>query len=184
MSYASLHVTAESKDYGTPQTRQRGYLIAIHKERYPSLSRKEIAKFDKAGVPEELRVQHQLAKDLETWATIFTVEFRQNASVPAAFLVLRSDDPIRNSYTTESGQAAQARKAITWAKCKIGHEDYRDALDLGKGRKLTNWVNGGSYVTPDFYRKDTRGLVERTLDTLEIAHLRNLRRGFDDRYYR
>lgn len=184
IGYASLHMIVDSKDHGTPQTRQRGYLIAIHKKRYPSLSEKEITQFDQAKIPEELRVQHQLAADLHQWANMFTKTFSQKASIPAAFMVLRSDDPARDSHTEDSGQETQVRKVTPWAKCKIGHENYRDDLDLGKGRKLTNWVGGGSYTTPDFYRRDTRGFVERTLDTLEIAHLRNLRRGFDDRYYR
>jgi hypothetical protein len=100
-------------------------------------------------------------------------------------MLLRSDDPALEALNTQSNHLSiRKRQTTPWERCRIGYHNYRDDNFLGHRRELTDWVNGGSHVLEDFWKRQQKGLSERVLDTLDIAHLRNLVRGFDDRYYR
>jgi site-specific DNA-cytosine methylase len=161
IGYASRHLILDTKDFYVPQTRQRGYLIAIHK-----------LSFD--GTEEELNEQLDLwEKDMQ--------KLKRPASVPAESLLLKSDDPKLKFSQIEDFE--QKKKATQWDKCKIGHQKYRSNINIGLDHPITNWSAGGSKQLPDYY-KQFKGFTERVLDTVDIAHLRCIRRGFDDGFWK
>jgi len=159
--YLCKFMKMDTKDCYLPHTRVRGYMVCVKK----------------TG-----KVDTELVQLLNTWETLVQ-NMKRPCSVPVEWFLLRSDDP-RLDVRTEENESGSSRKPTSWDKCKTGHDEYRVALGLGTKKTLTDWLSGGSFLLPDFWRTRKLGLVERVLDTLEIAHLRNLSRGFDDRYYK
>lgn len=177
--YATRFVKLDRKSYYLPHTRIRGYMICV-----------DILQYTNNKVPTEkdanrkCREAKEPTKLLEKW--VDTVKLLQRpASAPVDSFLLDSDDPIFDSSTLDWGaELEKAKKSAAWEECKCGHHNYQHALGLGMQKKSTNWVNDGSFVLPDYYHNNVKGFSERILDTLEVAHLRNLARGFDDRYYK
>jgi site-specific DNA-cytosine methylase len=102
------------------------------------------------------------------------------ASAPVEAMLLQNDDPLLRAVAMQTGSASNA---IAWSKCKAGHEDYRRQLGLGKGREMTHWSADGPLRNHDYFIYFP-GQKERVSDTIDVSHLRNLRRGFDDRYFK
>lgn len=160
VGYASHHIVVDTKDYYVPHTRMRVYLVAIHK--------------DSLADPDDLETL------FKTWEKVVKAMERP-ASVPAEMFLLKSDDPkLKHCQFDESDRS----KPTKWDKCKAGHYDYRDALGLGLKRPVTNWVPGGGRLLPDHHKLTFKGLTERVLDSIDIAHLRNIKRGFDDIFWK
>ena len=160
IGYSCLYIKADTKDFYLPHTRQRGYMICIDNN-LPGVS-------GNAGVL------------LDQCKEIFN-KLKHPASIPVEAMLLRADDPRLRSEASEIN--AVARQKAEWVKCKAGHEDYRRQLKLGKEREMTRWRADGTFRNPDYFIPFA-GQKERVSDTIEIAHLRNLVRGFDDRFYR
>ena len=157
----------DTKDYYYPQTRQRGYMLCISED-----------------LPGKLSVQ----VILRNWTKLME-EFERKASSPVdAFLLHKTDDRLLGgrSDVAKSGRGDKTRTtAVSWSRCSARHDDYRGALNLGLKRPITNWQDGGSMSGPDYMWRDwSVNQVERVWDTIAIAHLRNLSRGFDDRFKR
>lgn len=167
VGYDSNFVLLDTKRYYIPHTRRRGYMVCIDKSLY---AKDEICSISKTPM---------IKADLHNWQRLVK-KMAYPATAPATCFLLRSDDPRLESLLKFDDSK---RKAIDWLKCYYGHEEYRDNLGLGIKKQLTNWTPGGAYVAEDFWKRSGKGMVDRVLDTLEIAHLRNLSRGFDDRYY-
>lgn len=158
IGYLSKHVILDSKDYYVPQTRQRGYLVAIHRESFN-------------GSDDELN------KLFSEWVNLVTKSLKRPASVPAQSLLLKSDDPKLKYSLIEETEIK--KKPTEWEKCKRGYELYQGYLNLGPEHPITHWAPGGFKRLPDFY-KPFKGATDRVLDTIDIAHKRSLARGFDD----
>jgi site-specific DNA-cytosine methylase len=124
IGYACHHLILDTKHFYIPQTRQRGYLVAIHVE---SLDR-TTAKFNTP-------IRSQLNK----WAELVG-EFKRPASVPAERFLLKSDDPKLKFSQIED--LDMNKTVISWDKCSVGHEIYRSANKLGHERPITNWYRG------------------------------------------
>ncbi|RDL37552.1 uncharacterized protein BP5553_04985 [Venustampulla echinocandica] len=164
IGYESRSLKLDTKEYGIPHTRLRGYLIAVD------------TKCDRA---KKIDIADRLDKWVERIAAL-----KRPASSPAEQWLRRSDDPLlAASGGAWLSETQKATKAPKWEACKCNHHSYRHFLALGMKRTLTNWVDDGHFELPDYYNRNLKGYVERVLDTLEVAHLRNLTRGFDDRYY-
>lgn len=158
VGYACRHLLLDTKSYYIPHTRKRGYMVCV----------------DRSSLTDGMDVELMLNQ----WANLVK-KLRRPASVPVEAMLLKADDPkLFDSQEPEKDQAG-----VPWKRCEIGHRAYRRDLKLGDGRPLTEWSNDSSFRLPDFVGKMS-GLTPRVLDTLDIAHLRNVRRGFDDRYYR
>jgi site-specific DNA-cytosine methylase len=186
VGYATKYVIVDTKDYYLPQTRQRGYMVCIDRMSY--LEEKISSDTFFSGWEAKPLVNkcgdHQLLgidTDLNKWKSIIMEKLKRPASVPAEMLFLRSDDPALEALSRMDDHIS-TRKATAWDTCRIGYNNYRETESLGKKRELTEWVNGGAFVAEDFWKRHTKGIGERVLDTLDVAHLRNLRRGLDDRY--
>lgn len=186
----------DTKDYYIPHTRVRGYMVCTDIEAWYNLlygttySKKawvdwlnQVAKDLEGGMKklveqiEELRGFLSVACD--EWITLVKY-FKSPANVPVEEFLIPVDsyllDPLRSDKRDKS------RKPTAWKSCQIGHEKYRNDIGVGSKRPLTEWISGGSMNLPDYFDPNP-GLVERTLDTLDIAHMRSAQRGYDDREY-
>lgn len=157
-AYAAEMVQLDTKDYYIPQTRQRGYMIAIDRERHEDA--------DMA---------------VKVWAQKL-VALQQKASSPVeSFLI--GDAATPDSFGSSALAKKKPRAEVDWDTCMARYQQYRSEFGLGSQRPLTHWVGGGSCTGPDHWDLEwVRSQVERIWDTLEICHLRSAQRGFDDCY--
>ena len=159
IGYAVQHIRTDTKQYYIPHTRVRGYMLCADKGLYCSID--------------------IVTERLTNWKE-FMIELKAPASAPVEALLLKADDPVVRAALLERSVRTSS-KVINWTKCRVGHELYRTELGLGEKRPLTHWTQNGTPMNPDFHLP----LPERTdrvSDTMDIAHLRNVRRGADDRY--
>ena len=134
-------------------------------------------------VTHRYREPQELSKLLDQWADM-VVKLQRRASVPVEWMLLDSDDPLFDSSSMKwSDDVARDKKSTPWEACKIGYCNYRHELALGQERKHVKWVNEACFVLPDWFHRNMIGYTESILDTFNVAHLRSLIRGFDDRYY-
>lgn len=155
--YAAALARLDTKDYYIPQTRQRGYMVAID------------------------RRQHEDADNaVKFWVKKMTALKQPASSSAESFL---SEDVARLGEFKSSALPKKPRAVVDWDCCLARYQDYRSEKDLGSRRPLTQWVGGGSCTGPDHWDIDwARTLVERMWDTLDVSHLRNALKGFDDCY--
>lgn len=157
VAYAAKLVHLDTKDYYIPQTRQRGYMIAIDSKRH---------------------------KDAEAMVEAWAIKLdalKQKASSPVESFL--SDDITNTDVFKSTALPNGARSEPDWDLCFSRYQDYRILEGLGSRRPLTQWVKRGSCTGPDHWKLDwARAQVERIWDTLDICHLRNAKRGFDDCY--
>lgn len=157
-AYAAAFAKLDSKDYYIPHTRQRGYAIAIDRRRHDDA--------DNA-----VQVWVQKMNDLQ----------RQASSPAQSFL--SNDDARLNHFQSSAPPARRVCVRPDWTLCFARNQNFRVVSDIGSRRPLTRWVSGGSCVGPDHWDLAyVRAQSERTWDLLDISHLRNAKRGFDDCY--
>ena len=162
-AYAAHFVLLDTKNYYLPQTRQRGYMICIDRQRCETAD-----------------------ADVEQWGELMT-KLRRPASSPVEAFLLQSEDArlhrAREELTGNGTSKSKTSRVFDWTLCQARYQRYRNEQDLGNARPITNWVNGGSCRAPDFWWQDwTRVQVERLWDTFEICFLRNALRNIDPRY--
>ncbi|KAI9753984.1 MAG: peptide transporter ptr2 [Chaenotheca gracillima] len=162
-NYHAQFLRLDSKEYYIPQTRQRGYMVCIAKERLKS-----------SGNP------------AEKWVNVMKALKRPASSSIEAFL-LPEDDPrvhrAREDLLKSSRGEEKPPREVDWTTCQGRHQDYRNDLALGWKRSLTQWEDNGSCRMPDYAWADwAQGMVERIWDTIDISNNRNARRGFDCQY--
>jgi len=196
IGYAVGFLKLDTKDYYIPHTRVRGYMIGTDIQAWYNLHHgtayskkpwtdwlREVADDLKGGMKElEEQVEELrgfLAVYLHEWADLVKY-FRSPANVPVEQMLIEEDSYLLSSLRSDKRE--KNRKPTAWKACQVGHDKYRDDLGVGRKRMLTEWVSGGSYKLPDFY-DPALNLVERVLDTMEIAHNRSVQRGYDDREY-
>lgn len=160
IGYSCVFIKADTKEFYIPHTRQRGYMICVDN-----------------CLPDTSTAVNAL---LEGAKNIFN-KLKYPASIPVESMILRDGDPLLRENANET--TAAVRERVKWDKCQAGHEDYRQQLGLGNQRPVTYWSPDGSNINPDYF-VPFLGQKERVSDTVDIAHLRNILRGFDDRYYR
>jgi site-specific DNA-cytosine methylase len=168
VGYSVRYVKMDTKDFYLPHTRVRGYMICVDNDLFK----------EPAEIEQMLSTFEGLVK-----------KFKRKASVPVEAMLLPADDPrviLTREELARGGRGENGRiKLVDWARCFNRHQDYRASLGLGQKHSLTEWVDGGSCTPPDYmWRGWAKGLVERVWDTIDIAYLRNLRRGFDQQYKR
>ncbi|KAL8870681.1 MAG: hypothetical protein Q9174_003330 [Haloplaca sp. 1 TL-2023] len=160
----SCHVSqADTREYNTPQTRNRRYLIAI--------DRSQIGK---------------AAADMLAckWAELFEGTMPQHASVPAEALLLPPGDPRLNAvyaraHYNDNGEK-RGRKTATWDACKIRYSDFRDKEGLGNARPYTKYTESGACYPPEYWlRPWVRIQTDRVMEHFEQSLLRKVRVGYD-----
>lgn len=187
VGYSTKFVKMDTKDYYLPQTRQRGYMVCVDRFAYmpEGFNRDEwLSKWETVPLEGALPadIQKEVDKVLDDWYKI-VLGLKRKASVPVEMLLLRSDDPVLGQFATDY-ELHPSKKPTPWESCKIGHFQYRAQYGFGHKREYTGWSEGGAFVPEDFWKRNPKGMVERVLDTIDIGHLRNIDRGFDDRFYK
>ncbi|KAF7954301.1 hypothetical protein EAE96_005430 [Botrytis aclada] len=162
--YIGGSANVDSKHYGIPQTRQRGYLVALPES---SLGGADgVEKYQKA----------------ETWKT-FYIDLKalcsRYASSAVEYLVEPSDSKLLRAQVEFQ---VESRSVAKWDTCSTRHYDYRFAQGFGTGKPITDWRSTGKYDHPDHWPRNLKGFVERVHDVTDISHLRGVCRGYDDRY--
>lgn len=114
-------------------------------------------------------------------------EFERRASSSVEAFLLDEDDPrvVRaREEMSRSGRGQTGRRTESdWTACHARHLKYRALEEVGRKRPLMKWEDGGSCKPPEYmWREWALGQVERVWDTIDIAWLRNLKRGFDHQY--
>lgn len=147
----------DTKDHYIPHTRNRGYMICIYS----------------SSLPEDTnwKIKEQNCREL-------FLSLKQRPTVPVEAMLLPADDPRLQVLITEEKPRDQP---VPWHKIKLGHASYVIANGFGDKHPITNWKQDGSLIMPDFHGP-IWGMTERVADTIDIAHLRNLTRGIDDRW--
>lgn len=156
----------DSKEYGIPQTRQRGYLVAV-----PKSSLQQVGTAEKYS-------------DKRKWKAEFAImaqKFSRAASTPIEHWMERSDSKTLRAHIELQGIP---RSIADWATCHARHEDYRHNQCLGNGKPITDWLSTGIFRHPDYWIRNMKGFVERVHDSTDVSHLRGVIRGYDDRYLR
>ncbi|KAI9733937.1 MAG: hypothetical protein M1834_002592 [Cirrosporium novae-zelandiae] len=158
--YRAEFCKVDTKDFYLPQTRQRGYMICIRN--------------DLQGAQTAVEQFRAVVKSLQ-----------RRASCPAEDFMLPDTDPKVIQATEEilrTGQNQLGRK-VEWIKCKGEYRTFREDLQLGRQRPYTNWRESASNNLPDHACKDWgKFQVERVLDSLDVAYLLSVKRGFDFSY--
>lgn len=157
-AYAAEFARIDTKNYYIPHTRQRGYLIAIDRRRY-----------------------HDADNAVKRWAEKM-IQLRRPASSPVDYFL--SDDVARHNEVQASAHPNKNnRNKLDWTLCWTRNQNLRESMNIGSRRPLTRWKNGGSCSGPDHWDLAwIRSQPERTWDALDICHLRNAQRGYDDCY--
>ncbi|KAB8294860.1 hypothetical protein EYC80_006821 [Monilinia laxa] len=151
----------DSKHFGIPQTRQRGYLIAVNK-----------SSLEQAGNLEEY-------SDWKTKFATMKTTFGRDASTSIEQWMEKSDSKVLRAQIELQGDV---RALAVWSTCQSRHEDYRHGQRLGTGKPITDWRSTGVFRHPDHWIRDMKGFVERVHDYTDVSHLRGVVRGYDDRY--
>lgn len=157
IGYAATFAMVDTKDYYIPQTRERGYMICIDRQR--------------GGC-------EQLADDaVAEWAQVFA-QFERRASSPASSFILEDDDPRLERIEKDMAEKSASSRSRTanWSKYQARHQSYRLNNKLGYKRPLSKFQDHGSCNMPDFvWQEWSRVQPERIWDTLDMNFLRTLR---------
>jgi site-specific DNA-cytosine methylase len=162
--YASKVAFLDTKDFYLPQTRQRGYMVAIRTDL-------------KTLTGDSFDAQAAVVR----WFDILG-ELQRRASSPFTdFLLPDHDRRILKSYQQAEAQLLSGRSGTyAWDACQVECVCYRLYNLLGALKPFTSWENNGTCLVPDFTRRIWLKLLpERVWDTLDI----NLLRSVGDRDY-
>ncbi|KAI0912125.1 hypothetical protein F4823DRAFT_240768 [Ustulina deusta] len=153
--YAATHISVDTKDYYIPQTRNRGYVVAVDRQVFGSCA-------------EQIIIE---------WKTQLS-SLKRGASTPAQHWLLSPNDPIAIRARQDEAEKAIANslkpsKESSWERSKMRHHRVRRQNNLGNGRPLTAWGLGG--IESPFDRLDQLIIISlnsRALDCLDIYFLR------------
>ena len=160
IAYAAYWQKVDTKDYYLPHTRNRGYMICIDRLKLPDADEK-----------------------VEEWGKLM-MRFKRPASSPLEAFLLHPDDPrlsrARNDMARTLRGDGRPRREMQWVLGEGRYQDYRMTEQLGVDRPITNWIEGGSCRMVDYaWPEWSSPQVGRVLETIEIAYLRCVQRGFD-----
>ena len=167
IDYFAIHVIVDTKEYYIPQTRVRGYLLAMDNSH--------------GGIS---------GKDWEIISRRFKelmLKFKRPASSPAGMFLLSDDDrrleQIRKDLSTRL-EASTARAEIAWDKYQERHAAHRIANGVGEQRPISRSQGGGVTCQPPvfYWHEWFKAQVERVWETLDIKFLLGLQKEVDMGY--
>ncbi|KAI1177184.1 hypothetical protein F4777DRAFT_577238 [Nemania sp. FL0916] len=156
--YAARHALMDTKDYYIPQTRCRGYVVALDRRIFGSSAEKILLEW-------EAQVKG----------------LKRSPSTPVQDWLLPSHDPMTMIARQDESEKVIAngmrpRKTENrWERSQLRHARTRRKLEIGNGRPLTAWGLGG--IEQPYDRIDRlliKSLHDRALDCMEIYYLRCL----------
>ncbi|KAJ8126512.1 hypothetical protein O1611_g7126 [Lasiodiplodia mahajangana] len=158
--YAAMHTFMDTKDYYIPQTRKRGYVVAVDRRI-----------FGKAA--DEILAEWKSQVD----------SLKRSASAPVHDWLLSSNDPLTMRARQDESEKTVASgltpsRDVLWERSKLRHARVRRQFQLGNERPLTAWGLGG--IDQPYDRIDKlvlKGQNDRALDCVDIYYLRCLRAG-------
>ncbi|KAI1133441.1 hypothetical protein F5Y10DRAFT_260322 [Nemania abortiva] len=158
--YAATYKFMDTKNHYIPQTRKRGYVLALDRRVFGSSADEIIREWE-----------------TQLWG------LRRNASAPIHDWLLPSHDPLTMRARQEESEKVIASglrpgKDSGWERSKLRHARIRRQFRLGNGRPLTAWGLGG--IDQPYDRIDRlvlKGQNERALDCIDIYYLRCLHAG-------
>ncbi|KAI1389965.1 uncharacterized protein F4822DRAFT_219409 [Hypoxylon trugodes] len=154
VGYAAKHIALDTKNFYIPQTRKRGYLIALDLNVFGG----ELATII-----------------LNEWECLMTKDLPRRASTPISLWLLPPAHPL-----TERARQADSEKALNrlskdadWERSKVRHVRFRKTKGIGNERPLTHWGQQGQpYDRLD--RLMISSQSKRVLDCMEINQLRTM----------
>ncbi|KAJ5657749.1 C-5 cytosine methyltransferase [Penicillium longicatenatum] len=167
VGYTAAYTIVDSKKFYIPQTRERGYLIAVDDRR--------------------LEIPDSDHSTITSLAISLVSKFTRPCSSPTSSFLLGADDrrleQIEKDLSTRL-DATSARAEVPWEKYKIRHQECRDSISAGDQRPISRSKAGGVTCTgPDFYwHRWLKVQVERIWETLDIKFLVGLTNGHDYNY--
>ncbi|KAE8365378.1 hypothetical protein BDV27DRAFT_156971 [Aspergillus caelatus] len=159
IDYFACHAEVDTKAYYLPQTRERGYMFCVDRQRMREHGLEETTMAD--------------------WVKILS-QFKRPASSPAGMFLMDPDDrrleQIENDMTTRLA----SHTVYNWERYQFRHQNYRMNMGLGYRRPFTRSQEDGSSQMPDFtWQPWLRSMPERVWDTLDANFLRKLVEGYD-----
>lgn len=168
IGYEFKHRTVDTKAYYMPQTRQRGYAVAVDRQYV-------------------WRVKGAVPKKVVGAAIDLLAQFERRCSSPASsFLIDTLDltyERIETDVCTRAGE--KTRKDATWDQYQKRHRRCRETDELGEERPISRTVlhDVSQSKWPEFYDHRWAKLqVERVIDTIDMKHLKGIIRGYDSRF--
>lgn len=181
IGYYATFVRVDSKDYYIPQTRQRGYLVAIDVTA-PGFSRNEPG------------VTRAMAEAIATaWVDNMKLAERR-ASSPASSFLRSPEDPIIIQARADMEGNMTAAKSASWALSSIRHDRERDAIVASGDLRYARQPNPFSHKVvrhervvyaqfPDFaWLQFWKKQVVRCVDLVDIRLALSLASGNDIRF--
>ncbi|KAJ5628696.1 hypothetical protein N7490_010924 [Penicillium lividum] len=167
IGYSAKHATLDSKHHYMPQTRQRGYLVAVDEGRLNTPAT------DRLAIPLD--------------ALNLIPKFRRPCSSPTSSFLLGADDRKLEQIEKDLSnrlEASSSRAEVAWDSYKMRHQKCRDELPASDQRPISRSNPGGkSCQGPDYFWCPWFKLqVERVMETLDIKFLTSLSLGFDFQY--
>ncbi|KAI0108359.1 hypothetical protein F4814DRAFT_455140 [Daldinia grandis] len=164
VGYKATFVKADTKNYYIPQTRNRGYLVAVDKNVFKG----------------------KIADDIvDRWSSLMTKDLVRRASAPINSWLLPSAHPLTERARQDDSEKAlaPAQKPADWARSKARHLLVRQKEGLGESHPLTNWsMSQPGQLYDRIDRLVALTQPKRVLDCIEINHLRALKKGYDSRF--
>ncbi|KAI1336882.1 hypothetical protein F5Y15DRAFT_189801 [Xylariaceae sp. FL0016] len=163
IGYKAQKAYLDTKDYYIPQTRSRGYVLAVDRNLF-----------------EEEKVSERV---FDSWAGLVK-KLKAKASVPAAAWLLPPNHPLTIRSRQEDANKALkgASRDTAWDRSRVRHERVRREQDLGaigRTHPITGWDTHGQ-VKP--YDRLDRVIMQRQpnrqLDCLDINQLRARSHGY------
>ncbi|KAF2455324.1 hypothetical protein BDY21DRAFT_380841 [Lineolata rhizophorae] len=154
IGYAAKMQKVDTKDYYLPQTRNRGYLIAIDRSRFGQGAEKAV----------------------EEWTSVLA-QFKRPASAPVSDFLFDDDDfRVVQQKAIQKIQSADWKPGHEppWTKCQARHDNERHLMGVLKYHPYTNWQMNGYVKGPDYVdRHFLKRQVARVKDAMEIQYQRN-----------
>ncbi|KAE8383418.1 hypothetical protein BDV26DRAFT_287610 [Aspergillus bertholletiae] len=159
IDYFACHAEVDTKAYYLPQTRERGYMLCVDKQRMREHGLEETAMAD--------------------WVKILS-QFKRPASSPAGMFLMNADDHRLEQIESEMTTRLASHAVYSWERYQVRHQNYRMNMGLGHRRPFTRSQEDGSSQMPDFtWQPWLRSMPERVWDTLDANFLRKLVEGYD-----
>ncbi|KAH8043578.1 hypothetical protein JL722_15129 [Aureococcus anophagefferens] len=155
IKYHARHSRLDTKHFYLPQTRTRGYLLAVaHKRCGPGV--------------------------LDAWEEKLA-KMRRAASASLEAFMLAPDDPRVSTARADLKHVSRNKNDVPWEKCEARHARVRGEEKLGQKRPVTNWSHGTNNASlPDFAWRDwAHAQTERVLDSIDIDYMRLVQKKVD-----
>ena len=160
--YEVICFYVDSKNFGVPQTRHRGYMFAVDQKQAEQAGRN--------------------TKEMCFAFRQFVAGFQMRASAPYTDWIYSADDfKLALSKKVFENTLQPPNRSMGWETCAARHMSTRSGLRLGQGRPVTWWKENGGCRALDFiWQHWVKNQRERIWDTMDINFLRYLVKfGFD-----